>query len=86
MELPSKSYLDLICMGRVEFDAYFEEYARYMPDAPNFKYAIKISGLELYSNDTYDLKWLALQEWRWLKRSAGSVGRLSCKKPNLRLK
>ena len=54
--LPALDRDTILEMNHVERERYFMEYARYRPDAPRLKYAIRIGSRALYSEDTYDLR------------------------------
>ncbi len=59
MALPAKPVLDIARMNAEQRFAYFLEYARHIPDAPEgrgYSYAIRIGGEMLFSDDTAELR------------------------------
>lgn len=71
MALPHFSTDRLLKMTGPELDSYFDNFARYQPEAPFFSYAIRAGGKSLFSNDTMDLK-------RKFRRYVGGLKRRSC--------
>jgi hypothetical protein len=46
----------ILRMDSKQLFKYFCDYARYMPDAPKFKYVIQVGSKTLRSDDTMDLR------------------------------
>jgi hypothetical protein len=56
MELLSKPLEVVKKMSPERRTAYFEQYAGYIPEAPNKCYAIRVGSTTLRSDDTYKLR------------------------------
>jgi hypothetical protein len=56
MALPSKPLEEVATMRPKQRTAYFEEFARFIEDAPRLKYAIRVGSQTIFSDDTMDLR------------------------------
>lgn len=56
MAIPAKSLEEVLLMNEPGRTEYFEQYARYIPDAPRQCYAIRVGSKTIQSDDTWDLR------------------------------
>jgi hypothetical protein len=56
MALPALSASEVVAMSASECFEYFAAYSRYVADAPDKRYAIRVGSVTLASNDTLELR------------------------------
>lgn len=86
MALPGFNLEIVLSLSRAALDAYFNEFARFIPDAPDAgpKYGIRVGSHGMYDNDTAVLKtkmiaYLA-KERRKRTRASGTKRKVKCSK------
>jgi hypothetical protein len=71
MALPSLPLNEILVMNAAAREQYFMEYARYMPDAPQKPYMIRLGSRSLFSHDTMELREKFESQVRLLRRQSG---------------